>query len=718
MMFFDARAPRTNPVATDTRILSRWIPLTALVVTLVLAWVNFLTTSRWADQPGSLHGWRELWYGAALSVVTVVLAMTWRRIGQPARLGLPVAWAFLLVGAAVIVAAFLGRLPASTWTQIPFKDDWTELFQQASNGVSLLQRGVVVGWNWWFLGGYPTSTDIAQNFGTAAFIPMTLFGEPLGYHLLHVVLFLAVPVFVWLDFRHEDRETCLLATALACFFAAGYTGALGSSGDTNSLVGVFAVGLALTGSRAARLGSAWGGPVLLVGLTLGLYTHAAFAVYAGIYLVIEAVYFRDRAAFVRLAVASALAAVISLPTHWESLRYPTYVSFNNTVYTPDAPVNWLAFVRQVYYNVEILVLPHRWFNDYRSLANVWLPVLVITALLPGRTRTSFYAWLAVATAVLLRLNTSEAGAMLDRIQHMLPLLTAPAISGFVLRCSGSRALAAALLVPLGLYVQTVLVPVRHVPELRAFDPPLIDRIASSDGNMILVEVSPHRDMDSHPTRRSQTTPFDVHFEGLLPRLKGQRFYSQMIDGWVWNIFRGRVVGAGTFAGRPIDETRHDDFAAEMQRWGVKHLFVWTDESRNYLAGDARFVERWRGGRWSHFERVNADARSVVTISGTGGLNNLDFLGADVELAGVKAGEPVLVRASYYPAWRAHVEGAGVELFEQDGQLAFRAPRDGTYTVRFEYPRYRIVSLIAICALVAGVVGLARWPRASRQVLQS
>ena len=69
---------------------------------------------------------------------------------------------------------------------------------------------------------------------------MTLFGERLGYHVLHAVLFLMVPVFVWCDLRHEDRETCLLGTGLACFFAAGYTGALGSSGDTNSLVGVCA----------------------------------------------------------------------------------------------------------------------------------------------------------------------------------------------------------------------------------------------------------------------------------------------------------------------------------------------------------------------------------------------------------------------------------------------------------------------------------------------
>jgi hypothetical protein len=50
----------------------------------------------------------------------------------------------------------------------------------------------------------------------------------------------------------------------------------------------------------------------------------------------------------------------------------------------------------------------------------------------------------------------------------------------------------------------------------------------------------------------------------------------------------------------------------------------------------------------------------------------------------------------------------VAIVDQDGQLAFRAPRDGSYTVRFEYPRYRALSLLAVCALVAGVVGLARF----------
>jgi len=411
-------------------------------------------------------------------------------------------------------------------------------------------------------------------------------------------------------------------------------------------MGVFCCAVALIGSRAARLGRRWGGPVLMLGLTLGLYSHVAFVVYAGIYLLLECIYFRDRDAFLRLAIASAFAIVAALPVHWESLRYPAYVSFNNTVYNPGAPFDWPLFARTIYYNVEILAFPHRWFNDYRSIANVWLPSLAAMAFIGGRSRLGFYASAAVLTQFLLRLNTSEAGAMFDRIQHVLPLVCAPAFAGFVLRFAGTRRVALALSAAIALYCATSFAPVRHVPDLRAFDPPLIDRIAAADGNMVLVEISPHRDMDSDPNRRSPRTPFDAHWEGLLPGVAGQRFYSQMWDGWVWNVFRGQVVGAGTFAGQLIDLTPPELFADEMRRWGVRHLFVWTDTSRNYLARSGHFVERWRGGRWSHFELIDPDVRSVVMSSGSGELQHLDFLGAEVALTRAHAGEPVVVRANH------------------------------------------------------------------------
>jgi hypothetical protein len=299
--------------------------------------------------------------------------------------------------------------------------------------------------------------------------------------------------------------------------------------------------------------------------------------------------------------------------------------------------------------------------------------------------------------------------MFDRIQHMFPLLVAPVLAGFVLQHAGTRGLAVAMSVTIALFVQTSLAPIRHVPDLRAFHPVLIDRVAAADGHMVLVEISPHRDMDSSPFRKTPPTPFDVHFEGLLPQIAGQRFYSQMIDGWVWNIFRGQVVGAGTFAGQLIDLTPPDLFAGEMRRWGVRHLFVWTDTSRNYLARSGRFVERWRGGRWSHFELLDSDVRSVVTSSGSGELQHLDFLGAEVALTSAKAGDPVVVRANYYPAWRAFVNDTAVPLYSAQGQLAFRAPREGSYVVRLEYPRYRWLLLIAMACFAVGTICLRRWP---------
>jgi hypothetical protein len=51
----------------------------------------------------------------------------------------------------------------------------------------------------------------------------------------------------------------------------------------------------------------------------------------------------------------------------------------------------------------------------------------------------------------------------------------------------------------------------------------------------------------------------------------------------------------------------------------------------------------------------------------------------------------------------------VPLHERGGQLAFRAPASGTYTVHLKYPRRYGLSLAAMAAFGLGLVGLARWP---------
>lgn len=681
--------------------------LAGLALSLVLAWLNFLLTTKWAAIPGALSGPRWPWYAAALTAATVFAIAGRRRIGSAANPGRIVPLALAAAGAVTLGMATLSRLPPSSWSQIPLKDDWTELYQQTVNGVRLLHHGTFVGWNWWLQGGYPTSTDIGQNLAALGLLPMTLFGDRIGYHVLHVFVLFALPVLIWWDLREDDRGLAATAAGLACFFTSYYLIGIGNSGDTNSLMGVFCATVALVGSGAARRGHRWGGFVLLLGLTLALYSHPAFFVYAGIFVTIESIYFHDRAVFVRLAVAGAAAAVASLPIHWESLRYHAYTSFNNAVYDPAAPTNWPLALKTMYYNTEILAFPHRWFNDYRSLANVWLPALLVSALRLERSRAGFYVWATLAAQLLLRFNTAEVGAIFDRIQHMLPIVEAPALAAFIIRFAGTRQLMTALAATMAIYVPTTLVPIRHVGDVRDWDPPLIERIGAASSGMTAVEISPHRDMDRDPSRRSPRTPFDVHFEGLLPDATGRRFYSQMIDGWVFNVWRGEVLAAGTWRAEPIDLAPVDVFAGEMQRWGVAHLFVWTDRSRDYLARSGRFVERWRGGLWSDFEMIDPDTRAVVVDHGSGSLRHLNMLGGDVALDGVRSGDLVVVRAHYYPAWQAFDMDRGVPLESREGQLAFRAPRDGSYAVHLVYPRYRALALVAALAFLLGAWSVSR-----------
>ena len=130
-----------------------------------------------------------------------------------------------------------------------------------------------------------------------------IFGPQIGYHVLHAIAFLAVPSFVWWDISQENAEEGVFAAAFAFLLTAGYFATIGNSGDTNSLIGVFCASVAMAGSRAARLGRRWGAPVLMLGLTMGLYAHVAFCVYAGLFLLLEAAYYRDLAVVRRLAVA-------------------------------------------------------------------------------------------------------------------------------------------------------------------------------------------------------------------------------------------------------------------------------------------------------------------------------------------------------------------------------------------------------------------------------
>mgnify|MGYP003347788693 FL=1 len=63
-----------------------WAPIVALTVSLVIAWLNFLLTAKWAALPGALHGWKGPWYAAALAAATLLTWSGRRQVGRAVAL--------------------------------------------------------------------------------------------------------------------------------------------------------------------------------------------------------------------------------------------------------------------------------------------------------------------------------------------------------------------------------------------------------------------------------------------------------------------------------------------------------------------------------------------------------------------------------------------------------------------------------------------------------
>ena len=678
----------------------------ALAVAILLAWVNLALAGRWATEPGALHGPRLLPYivGLAAATLTLLAGTRWAAAATRAE-----AAAVGLSGALMLGAAFLTAFPVGQWNQIPFEDDWPGLLQLTLNGLDTLRHGAVVGWQWAFLGGYHTSADLSQSLAVPAWLPIALAGPTIGFHLFLVIVTAAIPMAAWYDVRASDGGVAGgYAAGLSSVVTGGYFATVMHSGMGNSTAGAAMVAVALAASHAARRGRRWGGPVLTFALALALYSHAAFYLYGAVCLGVEALFYRDGKGAMRSAVALGAAFLAALPLHWELLRYPSWFFTNNLYFDQPPAFDWTGFVRQVWYATEMLAMPGRWFNDYGGLTYVFLIVILWMAW-RDRTRAGFYAWATVAIVITLRLNSPQLGLVAGRQLHLLPVLVAPALAGFIVgHAPGGRAGRVALAALVALFVAVPYTPVRHLPDVRAFNPALVDQLQQASGQMVLLENSPHWDMISDPAARTERSRFDVHYEALLPAATGKRFFGQPQDGYHRSRFRGHSLAGGGFRGLAIGQVPPDVFTGEMRRWGVQHLFVWSHASKAYVAALPGFTPRWKDGDWQEYSMDAADTRSVVTAAGRATLEALTPVGGRVVLRGVPAGTPVVVRTHYHPAWTASADGRPVALRAEGDQIAFDSPfAEGV--VQLSYDRRPWLTALALLALMAGVAGVLRIP---------
>ncbi len=677
--------------------LVRW----AVFLTLALWWANLALTRRWSEVPGALHGARLPWFVAALIVLTV--AALWPR-RQARALGWTDGRMVAAAGALVLGAAFFTWFPIPVWTQVPWLDDWIPRLRSTREFIDLLADGRAAGWQWNFLGGYHISSDVTQSLGVLGALPMWLLGDLAGFHALHLLLFSAIPWLLWRDLSldttdGDTRTVALVASGIGAVLAAGYSYSLIRSGDTNSLAGAVLVLSTLVGAHAARQGRRWGGPWLTASLALVAWSHAGSFVYALIYLGIDACVARDVRSAARAVVAAIVAQCAALPMTWESWRYPDLFLFNNVLYTPPPTIDWPALLRKVAYNVELLWLPGRWSNDYGALALVCLPVTAALVIV-DRSRARMYAAACVATVALMRLNDPHFGYAFIRPIHMFPLLLAPVIARVSVRHLG-RLGGAALLATVAVFIQIWWQPVPHITSMREVFPGLVDRVTSAEGALVLVENNPHRNTNAEPGGETVTSLTGNHYEALLAHETGRRLYAGYWDGWQWTPWRGRMLSGGTWMGRDIQHVPHDAFVAELKRWGVVDLFVWSERSRRFLDLDPRFARMWSEEPWVQYRLTAPDPREVVVDSGEGRLEQRTAGGATLVLRGVPVGTRVTVRTSSHPSWQASHGTDRIAVLDHDGQLGLISPCQDC-RITLEYPRRPWLWGVAGLALALGL----------------
>lgn len=677
------------------------MPRVVLALSIALMWANYAWTERWAAIVGSLHGPKEPLFVVALIAATIAVVWPWKRAGTTLS---PLAGRLVMTaGVGLLAVSFFQWFPLHTWTQLPFLDNWPTRFQTTVDGLALYLKGVGVAWQWNFLGGYPSSSDISQTISTMAAIPMLVLGDRVGFHLTHLLVLLALPLLIYVDvgLDDEDRPHAAFVAGLVGVAVTGwFSYFLTRSGDTNSMNGLLCAVAALTGSHAAATNRRWGTPMLVGSMALLGYCHTAFLIFTAILLVVESAFYRDFRRLLRAIVAVATGVIAALPLTWESWRYPAYFTISNVEY-PSPPFEVIPFLRDLYYNVEILFLPWRWFNDFSGLFRIMTPVLLFVAW-TTRSRTGFYAWAGFTATGLMMLSSPTFGYAFMRPIHLIAVFPIAALAGFLLRARLPRHVLGALTVLVVVYLQVSWMPIPHIETRRELDPALVEHVRGLDGAMVLFENAFHRDMDGHKERVTERTPFPAHVEGILAAETGKRFYAGLWDGWQWSVFRDNLLAGGAFKGQLVTLWQPEEVEAELRRWGVRHLVVWSKPATEYFGGRPEYVARWTRDRWTSYEYLGADPREVVTPTGRGSLSELDRFGAKVNLEDARAGDLVVVRTHYYPAWTARHNDQPVTLFAEQGQLAFRAPADGSYVVALEYPRRYWLNMIAIVAIFVGL----------------
>jgi hypothetical protein len=621
---------------------------------------------------------------------------------------------------------FALRFPFSTWNRYLFSRDFPMFQYTALLDLGILKQGALYGWESNFSCGYPAFLNLRSIL--IPYLPFSFLPPPVAFHAMLFVTYVSAPYLVYWVARQisGDRDMAILSGWAAVGAMATYMWHILLWGMAPTFESVPFLLLALGFFIRALKGSRWGVFLSALFWTPVAYIHFGHFAHVGLVLAVIMLVFaleerRLRPAFV-LAKVSVLAAVLAAPYLALFYHYRSHIILTNMFSYPDESFVGMAgaFLLTVSHFIPTLIwdwrgnFAARAFPDYGyfSLATVFS--LCVVYLFASRSREKRAAVSLYAGAIIISALSfvPKFELSFQRMLYMVPPLMALAL-GFWLGEARKRGLVTpfyVLLVVLVFYTRPFWLPDRIVPDIptlahRAdFEPAVAERVKALPGNYVLYEdtasLTPYVDLN----KEAQKIPdaLDVHSESFLHLETGKRLFSHPgYNPHPYYDLRWTYIATGTYLGKDLTEYPPEVFKALFRKWGVEYLVLWSDAARTYFGNDPAYSKILDGRQYTIYRFEGADPRAVVTESGSGDVSYPDNFSALVTLKGVTSGSQVILRANYFPEWRASCSGADVPLSNLDGQVAFAAPASDC-TVRLEFPRNRGWFFVPLIGLATGV----------------
>lgn len=587
-----------------------------------------------------------------------------------------------------LLGYFLLSFPLREWASYILVDDYPVVFVQSLRGWEILKQGGYFGWDPAFLGGYFTVGNIGTNL-VHFLLPLSIFGWEFGYHLMLLLSFLAFPLlcFYYLKiYCGIDDKDALIAVPIAALFALSYFNDMLRWGRVAAFIAIDLTILALIFYARLKQGRRFSFFFLILTLTLLLYTHLVTLSFCLLLILIDLALEPGRKKLKYILYSLALLLVISLPALIYVIKYKSYFIFHVRDYLPKQIPTWGLYS----YRIQSLMLSGP-LAQYKIFA---VPFLLYMAFKPRWKKEVFALSFFLLLPLVIPFNWNE---WAGRVEYLNRFLVVVILSGFLIinrKKSYFAILYAALFAGLILSFPVKIYVFPHGKPGNFYNQPLIKKVKTLEGRYIAAENN------QHWNHLGDKIVPRFHFLPLLQLETGKYLFSHMQDGYHFAVYRANSFEGGIFRGKPVTEWAIEDINDVLSKWGIRYLVLWNKVSKEYFSSHPNYYAKiWEDPDWVIFEYRDSDIKAVVVDNnGSGIIAKEDYFDKQIKLYNTKKGSRVTVRSNYFPAWKAYYDNKEIPVLNIDGQIGFKAPESGNYSIELKYPRYTIFNILAVISL--------------------